>query len=235
MISIFMHSYINSSKTFFFSFLFVTPVLFIYEFLFFFKYRTENYLRNPFDSLIFNNILVFDKYSQLIFLLIFSVFAIYTILNEFRSINDVKIFYFFLMFLESFAWGTILYYLMFNFEMLILSVNINNSILDNIYLSIGAGIWEELVFRLVGINILVKLLFLYEYSLTYSYIVSIILTSIIFSFAHYSGSFGELFSFATFLYRFIAGVMLGIIYSIRGYGITVYTHIFYNTAIVTQI
>ncbi len=230
-----MHSYINSSKTFFFSFLFVTPVLFIYEFLFFFKYRTENYLRNPFDSLIFNNILVFDKYSQLIFLLIFSVFAIYTILNEFRSINDVKIFYFFLMFLESFAWGTILYYLMFNFEMLILSVNINNSILDNIYLSIGAGIWEELVFRLVGINILVKLLFLYEYSLTYSYIVSIILTSIIFSFAHYSGSFGELFSFATFLYRFIAGVMLGIIYSIRGYGITVYTHIFYNTAIVTQI
>lgn len=230
-----MSSYINSSKSFLISLLFVTPALFIYEFLFYFKYSTENYLRNPFDTLIFNNLLVFEKYNQLIFLLIFSIFAIYTISKEFGNIKYVKLYYFIFMAIESAAWGTILYYFMYNLESLMLTVNLKNNMLDKIYLSVGAGIWEELIFRLVGINVLLKLLVLYEYSLIFSYIFSIIVTSIIFSLAHYVGNFGELFSLITFSYRFLAGMMLGIIYSIRGYGISVYTHIFYNTAIVTQI
>jgi membrane protease YdiL (CAAX protease family) len=45
------------------------------------------------------------------------------------------------------------------------------------------------------------------------------------------GSLGEPFEVRVFLFRFLAGAILGTLYLTRGLGICVYTHAFYNVGL----
>jgi len=102
-------------------------------------------------------------------------------------------------------------------------------LLENIYLSIGAGIWEEFLFRYIMISGLFFLLnkLMYNFSI-YSYIIIICFSSALFSYYHFTGLEGSLVSLPVFVYRFLAGIILSIIFIFRGLGIAVYTHTFYD-------
>ena len=103
-------------------------------------------------------------------------------------------------------------------------------------LSLGAGVYEEFLFRVVLISL---------FSLIFSKVVglkritslglAVIISSLIFSGFHYVGIFGEPFLLQTFVFRFIGGLVLSILYVTRGYGITAYTHSFYDLFIVAGI
>ena len=58
--------------------------------------------------------------------------------------------------------------------------------------------------------------------------VGIITSSVLFSGFHYLGVFGEPFGWDSFVFRFMAGVVFSGVYLLRGYGIGVYSHTFYN-------
>jgi membrane protease YdiL (CAAX protease family) len=102
-------------------------------------------------------------------------------------------------------------------------------------LSIGAGVYEEIVFRLLLLGALyfvfVKICKIND---GIGGFLSIIIGAIIFSSMHYVGALSDTFSTESFLFRFIAGLILSTIYIFRGLGIAVYTHALYDVWLVLK-
>jgi hypothetical protein len=97
-----------------------------------------------------------------------------------------------------------------------------------VFHALGAGVNEELLFRLGmmgGPLALGRLAKLSKVALTG---IALILSSLAFSGFHYIGPFGDPFTFNSFTFRFLAGVLLGGIYLSRGLAVAVYTHAIYD-------
>lgn len=102
-------------------------------------------------------------------------------------------------------------------------------------ISIGAGVNEELVFRLVALGSLVYLLRQYL-SLTESaaLVFAVVITSALFAAAHHVGAAGEPFRPEAFIYRFLAGTIFAILYRVRGFAPAVYTHAIYDVFVLAS-
>jgi len=96
--------------------------------------------------------------------------------------------------------------------------------------SIGAGLYEEFVFRLLGLalvhTILVNILALPE---KWGAIGSIVLTSLLFSMAHF---YAYDWQWDRFFFYAVAGVFFAMIYLLRGFGIAAAAHAAYNIYVV---
>jgi membrane protease YdiL (CAAX protease family) len=93
--------------------------------------------------------------------------------------------------------------------------------------SAGAGVYEELLFRLLLIPALAWLTAqMFKISLGASLAVGVALSSVVFSAAHYFGP--EPFAFFTFAYRTLAGLVFSLLYLFRGFAVAVYTHFLYD-------
>ena len=94
-------------------------------------------------------------------------------------------------------------------------------------LSMGAGIYEELVFRLILISALnVIFIDILGRSKAVGFVVAIVLSAVLFSAYHYLGN--ETFSLWTFIFRSVAGVYLALCFIFRGFGIAVGSHAAYD-------
>jgi hypothetical protein len=96
-------------------------------------------------------------------------------------------------------------------------------------LSLGAGIYEELLFRVVLVGLLAwgakKLL---GWRPLVAGIAATVLGALIFSAFHYIGPFGDRFEVYSFVFRTIAGLFFSGLYLLRGFGITAWTHALYD-------
>jgi hypothetical protein len=96
-------------------------------------------------------------------------------------------------------------------------------------MSLGAGVYEETVFRLglLGGSIAVfeKLLGMSRWAAVLG---AFALSSAVFSFVHYLPPLGDAFSFGSFTFRLLAGVVFGLLFKLRGFAVAVYTHAFYD-------
>ncbi len=93
---------------------------------------------------------------------------------------------------------------------------------------LGAGIYEELLFRLLMLPLAVWLLRRMSLGSTASLIAAVLLTSLLFAAAHNIGPFGERFAWFTFLFRFLAGIFFAVLFVFRGFGIAVGAHAGYD-------
>lgn len=94
--------------------------------------------------------------------------------------------------------------------------------------SLGAGFNEEILFRLGllgGIVSLGKFFKLHRLTLIVS---AFIISSAAFSGFHYIGSYADVFTINSFMFRFLAGLLLSGIYWWRGLAVAVYTHSIYD-------
>jgi len=102
--------------------------------------------------------------------------------------------------------------------------------------AIGAGIYEELLFRLILISLLLvtfeKLKVFGDNKILQSAL-AVALAAALFSGFHFLGG-NEVMAFEPFIYRFYAGVMLGVLFIARGIGVTSYTHAIYNLLLVLR-
>ena len=98
--------------------------------------------------------------------------------------------------------------------------------MHGIVISLGAGVNEELFFRVVLMGALAA--FGEELGLKkgWAMAMAIIVSSIAFSLAHYFGT--EPFDEITFIYRFLAGIIFALLYRFRSFAIAVYTHTLYD-------
>jgi hypothetical protein len=100
----------------------------------------------------------------------------------------------------------------------------------NLVGSIGAGIFEELVFRLGLMSALVwigmRAVRSWGLSMWAAGLFAIVGSALVFSWFHHLC--GEPFDRSRFVFRTMAGVLLGLLMWARGYGVCVYTHTVYN-------
>lgn len=105
--------------------------------------------------------------------------------------------------------------------------------LDRMAMRIGAGIYEELVFRLIVISVLVMIgSDLIRWDRSGVALAAVILSSVAFAAHHYVPIGQEPFNPATFGFRVMAGIYLAAIFWFRGYGLAAGTHAAYNVALV---
>jgi len=96
--------------------------------------------------------------------------------------------------------------------------------------SIGAGIYEEFLFRLVGMTILYLVLVrLFQLPKVWSSLLMVLGTAVLFSAYHYLGT--EAFEWRLFTFRTGAGIYFAMLFLTRGFGITAGVHIFYDLVI----
>ncbi|MBA2661956.1 MAG: CPBP family intramembrane metalloprotease [Bradymonadaceae bacterium] len=99
-------------------------------------------------------------------------------------------------------------------------------------LSIGAGLYEELVFRLFMMGGLFWLgVRLLGWPRLAAALAALLISSLAFSAVHHLGSLGEPFVLGTFMFRFVAGILLAAIFYLRGFAVAVYTHAIYDVIV----
>jgi len=102
-------------------------------------------------------------------------------------------------------------------------------------LSIGAGLYEELVFRVVLVGGLFWVFKHFSSGKVGPYILAAIVGALAFSAVHYIGSLGDAFEMSSFMFRFFFGLALNAIFLIRGFGVAAWTHALYDVLVVTQL
>jgi membrane protease YdiL (CAAX protease family) len=96
-------------------------------------------------------------------------------------------------------------------------------------ISLGAGLYEELLFRVVLVSLLLLLArHVLGLGRVAAGIVAIVGGAIIFSAFHYVGPFGDRLETSSFVFRAVAGLAFSGLYVVRGFGITAWTHALYD-------
>ena len=148
--------------------------------------------------------------------------------------QQVNVNFLFIMLAESMLWSVVLYFLLFKFMVLLMNP-VGKTILQQVTLAIGAGIYEEFLFRVLLIAGLSGILgFVFMWDKTFKNIIAVVLSGGIFSAFHFMGEYGDFFSMELFLIRFFAGLILGVLYMYRGFGITAYTHSIYDLIVLIR-
>jgi hypothetical protein len=93
---------------------------------------------------------------------------------------------------------------------------------------LGAGIYEEMLFRLLLVPPIGFCAARLGAQRGLGVAAAVILTSLIFSAAHYVGPQGEMFHAVSFWFRFTAGAMFAVLFVFRGFGIAAGTHALYD-------
>ena len=230
-------SYFLKSKTSFYSFLFTLPLFFLYEInILFLSWDDILVVRNGADFLMRNILESFDIYGLyglgLVFFLGLLVTYIFFIKEDQKQ--EVNVNFLFIMLAESMLWSVFLYFLLFKFMVLLMNP-VGKTILQQVTLAIGAGIYEEFLFRVLLIAGLSGILgFVFMWDKTFKNIIAVVLSGGIFSAFHFMGEYGDFFSMELFLIRFFAGLILGVLYMYRGFGITAYTHSIYDLIVLIR-
>ncbi|HEU4588585.1 MAG TPA: CPBP family glutamic-type intramembrane protease [Gemmatimonadales bacterium] len=95
--------------------------------------------------------------------------------------------------------------------------------------SLGAGIYEELLFRVLLVGGLAWLArSVLGWSPTVAGVLATIIGALVFSAFHYIGPFGDPLRLPSFVFRTIAGILFSGLYLLRGFGITAWTHALYD-------
>jgi len=100
-------------------------------------------------------------------------------------------------------------------------------------MSLGAGLYEEIAFRVILFGLGLKLLHLMDPPETFAMKVLLpagwaLVTAGVFSGWHYVGALGDPFALDSFVFRWVCGLVFVVIYAFRGFAPVVWTHVLYD-------
>jgi membrane protease YdiL (CAAX protease family) len=114
-------------------------------------------------------------------------------------------------------------------QMLVIGQSTALDMPTTLMISLGAGIYEELLFRVVLVGALAAAgTRLLGWTPRTAGIVAALLGAFLFSAFHYIGAYGDPLELPSFLFRFLAGLVFSGLYLTRGFGITAWTHALYD-------
>jgi Type II CAAX prenyl endopeptidase Rce1-like len=93
---------------------------------------------------------------------------------------------------------------------------------------LGAGVYEETLFRLIMVPILFSALKLLQIPQVLASTLAVTGSALLFALAHHAGSPGESFTWFAFVFRWMAGVFFAWVFVLRGFGIAVGSHTMYD-------
>jgi Type II CAAX prenyl endopeptidase Rce1-like len=139
------------------------------------------------------------------------------------------------MFVESAAWAALLGPVVVAVGSKFLSAGADEGadrILLRVILLMGAGAWEELVFRFALLGGIIWLgTRAFKGDVVVVTLIGVIVSSAVFALFHHLGPLGEPITADRVIFRVLAGAGLCGLYLFRGLGISVYTHAFYNVGV----
>ncbi|HLR31051.1 MAG TPA: CPBP family intramembrane glutamic endopeptidase, partial [Fodinibius sp.] len=225
--STFTHSinrYFSTTHSLLYSYLISLPLLLLYEILIFISQPdSDQVVRISVDVWIKTLFSYFGRDVLSITLILVALLGIYILYRERKKLASLRFSYFMTMLIEASLYAFLL--------SVVISITVSSllqmiqvspleslSLLQKMALSLGAGLYEELFFRVILVS---ALLWLFRYLFTkkaVAYILAILLAAVIFSAVHYVGSMGDSFTLGSFLFRFLFGLALNAIYVWRGFG-----------------
>jgi len=220
--------YFKNSSNPYYSIVAALPLLIGYEIILAMTNNPYWRVRNAADVWLREVILFFNFTSRdATFVMITIVFILIPFAHfKYGSLNWR---YFFGILLESliysFLLGGIIHAIL---RAILLSTALSSTLLQNIALSLGAGLFEELFFRVLLLNALFLTLKPIIKKAMPRVLISIVIAAFLFSLSHYVGGLADNFEIYSFMFRFIAGLLFTIIYFIRGFAVAAYTHAFYD-------
>ncbi len=104
-----------------------------------------------------------------------------------------------------------------------------SSAAEDLLLSVGAGIYEELLFRLIAITLLI-LIFVNTFGMKEiaGVALAVIISSLMFGMHHHAPIGEEAWSAGAFAFRSAAGAYLAAVFVMRGFGLAVGCHVIYD-------
>ena len=232
-----MNSYWLSTRSPLYSFLFTVPLFLIYEIGIFLTSSDDMFvLRNGADALMRQILATFGITGLYWVGVIFFIGFIIAFILQRKYWEETQIHsdYFLLMMVESVGWSVLIYFLMTNVYLLLMNPT-GSMLVQQVTLAVGAGIYEEFLFRVLLIaGISVILGFIFQWSDKSRNWAAMVIAAGIFSSFHFIGEYGDFFSFNIFMIRFLAGIALGTLYFLRGFGITAWSHAVYDLIVLTR-
>lgn len=237
-----VRTYVRNTRTWTYSFLAILPLLFAYEFLILACNNDDAVMvRVSADVWLTTVLSKIGGQWHLSMGTIVLLIGIFIILAERRKKIDIRLRYLSLIVFEGLAYAIFLW-LVLSFAvgqlfayLPLADVESDFSNLDlglQLALSIGAGLYEEMVFRVIVVIGLAWLLCLAIEQKVLAYVLAAIAGAFVFSLVHYIGTMSDEFDAPSFVFRFLFGLALNIILLTRGFGIAAWTHSLYNVMIV---
>ena len=226
-----MSNYWRYSRSAYYSAVAALPLLVIYEILIVLSQSRYWGIRNAADVWIRTFLMAFDLQAQHItFVLIGISLALIPIAKSRARGIKLKANYFALMFAECLAFSLVLGVLLQSILRLggLSSGGPGSGLMQNLALSVGAGLFEEIIFRVILLNLLFLLLSPLLKKKVVAAVVSVLLASFLFSLSHYVGTMADTWQLYSFIFRWGAGLLFTVLYFIRGFAITAYTHALYD-------
>jgi hypothetical protein len=93
---------------------------------------------------------------------------------------------------------------------------------------VGAGIYEETLFRLILVPVFFGVLRLLQAPQVLASTLAVTGSALLFALAHHAGMPGEPFTWFAFVFRWMAGVFFAWVFVLRGFGVAVGTHATYD-------
>ena len=102
-----------------------------------------------------------------------------------------------------------------------------------VMISLGAGIYEELLFRVLLVGALALLATrVFRWRPLPAGLFAAVLGALVFSAFHYIGPYGDSWEAGSFTFRAVAGLLFSGLYLVRGFGIAAWTHAIYDLLLV---
>lgn len=235
-----MEHYFRKSKGLLYSYLVCLPLFLLYEVLIFISQPQGEMARISVD-IWFKNIFAYfglDAISATLFaaVIIGGIIAY----NKRKELNSIRQSYFLYMIIEAAIYAVVVAIAVSNLVEFILLQSANGlpgdfDKLQLIALSLGAGLYEELFFRVILVSVLVFLFNLIFARKKYVFGAAVVSAALLFSGVHYIGEFADIFTLNSFLFRFLFGLALNLIYVIRGFGMAAWTHAIYDLIVVLSL
>lgn len=241
-----MNSYFRITRTYSYSLLFTLPLLLLYEAGAFYIAREGGIgFRNGADALLRGVLMIGGITGTLaVTVLLVGIALTLIVIEQRRRRVPIRISPFAGMAAESIIYalalgavvGTVTHWVLQGVDFRLAIVQFAHlSTLEALVLSIGAGVYEELLFRVLLVGGLFGIFRWSGLPAGRSGFFSVILAALVFSGFHYIGPFGDIFELPSFLFRFFAGLVFSALFLIRGFGITAWTHALYDVFLVLAI
>ena len=237
----FFKRYFQSTHSLLYSYLISLPLLLLYEILIFIaRPDSEQVVRISVDVWIKT---LFSYFGQdvlsltLIFVALLGIFVLY---RERNKLSTLKGTYFMTMLIEASVYAFVLALIISMTVSSLLQIAAPDTIaslskLEQLALSLGAGLYEELFFRVILVSLLLLFLKLFINKKNVRYVLAIFVAAFLFSLVHYIGELGDPFTMGSFLFRFLFGLALNAIYILRGFGMAAWTHAIYDIMVVVYL
>lgn len=105
----------------------------------------------------------------------------------------------------------------------------SQGIVTRLVMSVGAGVYEELVFRLGVLGGTTVLLQRVAGTARWlAVVVAFLVSAFLFSAMHHLPPYGDPLGLGIFMFRLLAGIFFGVLFWFRGFAVAVYTHALYD-------